>query len=231
MFATLGITVPAVAATQAWEPLLGKPSIDGSSPRAASDGIPDEQRRMLSVLRQTQTENDHSAATLGLLEPLAPTTDGVRLQGVRLLTAGVADVPVALIPVAQLFKRLPDQGLELLAKDALCLTDKSNVVCATSDQVKAGGLTGFEENYFYGVVPDGVATVRVEFLDGRSKSLTVKDNFYGARFSPLPTIPESRRFTLMLQRDPMTDTTPRAAATITWLDSRGSAISRSPDAR
>jgi hypothetical protein len=223
MFATLGIAVPAVAATHAWEPLLGKPSVDGDSPRIATDAIPEQQRQMLSVLRRDQTDQDHSAATLGLLEPLAPTTDGVRLQAVRVLAGSAGDPPVALIPVAQLFKRFPDRGGELLARDALCLTDASNVVCATTDQLKVGGLTGFEGNYAYGLVPDGVATVRIDFADGHSESLAVRDNFYGAKLSVLPTIPQSEasRLTLMLQRDPATDTTPRALATMTWLDGQG----------
>jgi hypothetical protein len=231
MFATLGIAVPAVAATHAWEPLLGNPSADGNAPRIATDAIPAEQRQLLSVLRRDQTDQDHSAATLGLLEPLAPTTDGVRLQGVRLLSAGPGDPPVALIPVAQLFKRFPSEGGELLARDALCLTDESNVVCATTDQFKAGGLTGFEGSYAYGLVPDGVAAVHVEFADGQSKSLTVHDNFYEAKFAVLPTVPASSasNLSLMLQRDPATDTTPRAPATMTWLDAQGHEVLRLPN--
>jgi hypothetical protein len=230
-FVTLGVAVPAVAATHVWEPLLGKPSVDGGSPRVAADTIPGAQRQMLSVLRRAQTDQDQSAATLGLLEPLAPTTDGVRLQGVRLLGVGAGDPPVALIPVARLFERFPDQGGQPLARDALCLTDQSNVVCATTDQVEAGGLIGFEGNYAYGLVPDGVATVRVDFADGHSVSLAVHDNFYGAKLSPLPTIPgsEAGRLTLMLQRDPAADTTPRAPATMTWLDAQGREVLPSSD--
>jgi hypothetical protein len=232
-FVSLVIAVPAVAATRAWEPVLGNPSVDGSSPRIAADAIPEQQRQMLSVLRRAQTDQDHSAATLGLLEPLGPTTDGVRLQGVRLLGAGAGDPPVALIPVAQLFKRLPHQGGEQLARDALCLTDRSNVVCATTEHVKAGALTGFDGDYAYGLVPDGVATVRLDFVDGHSVSLLVHDNFYGAKLSPLPILPPSDagRITLMLQRDPATDTTPRVSATVTWLDAQGHEPSRSFDDR
>jgi hypothetical protein len=231
MFATLGIAVPAVAATHAWEPILGKPSADGQAPRVATDTIPADQLQMLSVLRRDQTDQDHSAATLGLLEPLAPTTDGVRLQGIRLLSAGDGDPAVALIPVAQLFKRFPNEGGGLLARDALCLTDASNVVCATSDQVKAGGLTGFEGNYVYGLVPDGVATVRFDYADGSSVRLPVHDDYYGAKVAALPTIPQSdtSHLTLMLQRDPATDTTPRTAATMTWLDAQGHEVLRVPN--
>jgi len=225
--ASLAVAVPAVAATRPWEPLLGKPSVDGRSPRTTQEAIPAQQRALLGVLRRAQTETDRSAATLGLLEPLAPTTDGVRLQGIRLLGGSAGAPAVALVPVARLYKRLPDQGGQLLAQDALCLTDHSSVVCATTEQLRAGGLMGSAGNYSYGLVPDGVASVRFTLPDGQTQTVAVVENFFEAELQAIPEHPTGAQITLFQQRDPDSDPPrDRPTATITWLDSDGRAVPR-----
>jgi hypothetical protein len=221
---SLLVAVPAVAATQSWLPLLGKPSVDGASPSISADAVPADQANALGVLRREQSESDRDAATEGLLEPLAPSTDGVRLGDIRLLQ-GVDGPSVALVPVARLYKGVPSAGGTLLGRDALCLTDRATIACGTLDQLRSGGIVGSAGRFVFGLVPDGVTTVRFTYADGDIVDIPVRENFYG-RILPKPAArDDDTPRALFLQRDPRAaDDEAPSPATVSWLDARGAVL-------
>jgi hypothetical protein len=225
---SLLIAVPAVAATQPWQPLLGDPSVDGSSPTVSADRVPAPQLQALGVLRREQTEQDRGAETRQLLSSLAPVTDGVRLQAVRLLHAESGQ-SVALVPVARLYRRMPAAGGRIVGRDGLCLTNTLNgglsVVCGTTRELNAGGIAGTSGVFTYGLVPDGVASVRFAFTNGPTIDLAVRDNFYGEDLPAAPARIDQRPVTLGLQRNPSpASSTAARPVTVTWLDADGGAV-------
>lgn len=184
----------------------GRPvDIDGSSPTVSADGVPPRQFQALGVLRRAQSKQDRGAETEQLLSSLAPVTDGVRLQAMRLLYAESGQ-SIALVPVARLYRRTPAAGGQIVGRDGLCLTNTLDgglsVVCGTTSELTAGGIAGTSGPFAYGLVPDSVATVRFAFSDGPTIDLAVRDNFYGKHLLASPARIDQPPVTLGLSATP-----------------------------
>src|SRR4051812_29345313 len=85
-FAALTIAVPALAATQPWEPILGDPAHDNAPAGISTTPAPNDQRGLLAVLRRPQTAADRGPIAEHLLASVGTEYKGVRLSPIRLLT-------------------------------------------------------------------------------------------------------------------------------------------------
>jgi hypothetical protein len=169
-----GVATPALAITQPWQPILGRPDIDDGAPTVSAAPIPPDQAKALSVLRRDQTSEDRNASSL--LRSLHPGFDGVNPASIRLLHGGSAH-PVALVPVDHVFQRHDREGLPLF-DHALCLTEAEIVSCGSTQDVLTGRLIVMSGSRVYGLVPDAVVTVRATFADGQTVAGPVADNLF-----------------------------------------------------
>lgn len=168
------VATPALAATQPWRPLLGRPAIDHGAPTASAGVAPEEQRAALAVLRRPQTAEDRRAAAL--LAPLHPGFDGVDTREIRLLHPA-SGAEVALVPVDRVYQRRDRTGPPLF-EHALCLTEATTVGCGSFDDLRAGRLFVLHGRRAYGLVPDGVASVRVRFAGVPALESAVAQNLW-----------------------------------------------------
>jgi hypothetical protein len=197
--AALLVGAPATAATIGWNPFddpardsgrvaLGRPSVSDRAPDA-------ELVRMLGVLRRPQTGVDR-AGVARQLETRGWFADvrGVQLGHVRLVDAerGIALVPVERFGVG--FERAARANPGAAAPDpalftnAVCLFDRAggdtaSRPCFTADRIRRGFAVAGGSAYVIGLVPDGVARVRL--IDGqRAGEAAVRDNLFVAPDGP-----------------------------------------------
>lgn len=180
------VTGTAVAATTPWNPKVGGDLGDRELSRSQQD-VPEAQRTILGVLRREQTDADRNPAVLRALK-VTPSTlgSGLRVNGIRLLRAH-ANRTVLLLP----FRRVGPPGMPAQGfKDGLCLytADVANpsstpsgtpgftsgAGCGSLNDVRRGRLRSTTT----GLVPDGVARVRVTLTTGRTLTADVSDNYY-----------------------------------------------------
>jgi hypothetical protein len=167
------VATPALAVTRPWEPILGHPDTDHGAPTASTGPVSPAEARVLGVLRRPQTDDDRTSGKL--LVSLHPGFDGVETAAVRLLRPG-ADA-IALVPAERLFQNDQRTGTPLYT-DALCLADADSVTCGSRDDLLAGRILNLKGTRVYGLVPDGVATVRVDFADGGTAEAPVSENLF-----------------------------------------------------
>jgi hypothetical protein len=174
----LAVAAPAVAVTRPWEPLLGRPAVDGGAPRASRAPVTAIARDSLSVLRRPQTEADRRLAQ-PLLRALNPRTEGVQVAGIRALRSGYALIPVKSVEIA------PGRRIE----DALCLSDGASLGCHPAKRVPDTGIGMLSatktQTRLWGVVPDGVARVRFEPVGHPPVETGVESNFFALRVNAL----------------------------------------------
>jgi hypothetical protein len=186
------IGAPALAATGVWRPRLG----DGQSdpPTATGQAPPAEQLKLLGVLRREQTERDRGPRTLEALKLLGTSVAGVRTNSVRLLAQTSRDRGIVLVPVARYHlngPKLPADAPQAMrdhfkpARDGLCLFSLdqdhgkpagAGVACYSTETIKEGRAWGALGDRATWLVPDGVATLKIEYRGGRSVTATVHDN-------------------------------------------------------
>lgn len=190
----------ALAATGVWTPELGNPKY--GKPTVGNSVPPSDQLRVLRVLRRPQTAADRGAQTRYALRFLGPNSRGVRLAYVRLLALGAGGRGFVLVPVERYDPGpapTPAWRQAFAQKDdALCVfaqaRDGGGKACySTRDVLSGRASSGSIGRETYGLVPDGVASVRLEFATGQTLVVKVKDNFFvtgspperkGARHSP-----------------------------------------------
>jgi hypothetical protein len=189
----LAVAAPTLAATQPWKPLLGDER--RGTPSASGDQPPAGQLAGMGVLRRPQTAADRGALAQTALRLSDDNVDGVRTAAVRLLASPATDA--VLIPVRRFNLNgsrfiAPDAPEELKQRmapktDGLCLFapdpsgDGGGYGCSTWEEVEAGLLPSSIGPVVYGLVPDGVARVRIDLEGGRQLELGVRDNFYAGR--------------------------------------------------
>jgi hypothetical protein len=183
------IATPTLAQIEPWRPLLG--DANRGVPASSDSDVPAEQLQGLAVLRRPQTAQDRSDLAARALRLVNTNVSGVRTATVRVLTSdGVQGVLFSV--------RRFNLGLEqMLAPDApewarerlrpknngLCLFvpdpagDGGGMGCVAWEQLSAGQLPSRIGSIFYGLVPDGVASVRIH-TDNASLDAAVHDNFF-----------------------------------------------------
>jgi len=163
------VAVPAAAATTGWDP-FSDPDRPAPAPTTSEEPVAKSLVEMLSVLRRPQTAEDRSAPVrhaLGAFD--RDEVQGVQLADVRLLPHGAVLVPV------KRFAPGPDGDKSRHRRDdAVCLYSPEGDTgrggwgaCSNAEEVRAGQAIGSQGDVIYGVVPDGVARVRVVAVRGQ----------------------------------------------------------------
>jgi hypothetical protein len=214
VFAVLLIGAPATAATVGWNPF----DDPGRSPRAGvptlSERPPDASlTRILAPLRRPQSDADRSEITRRASEGFGTDIRGVQIDYIRVLDAPrqVVLVPVErwglnLERIARADPAIPDPDPADFS-NAVCLyvpgsDGTAGRPCYSAARILSGFALGSQSGHVTGLVPDGVARVRLT-RGGRSAVADVRDNLFVAG-PPAPVAP----------------------AVIEWLDARGHAIKR-----
>lgn len=193
-FAALAITVPALAATKPWEPILGDPSSDNTPAGVSSSRPPAEQSALLEVLARPQGEADRGPIAQELLREVGAEYKGVRLSSVRLLRS--ADGHHALLVPAVEHGQSAKSG-RYEVKDDLCVHHGAGLgagsFCGSVEQIRSGDFIGASAEIsggritqydFLGLVPNGVAKVVLSFPSGERLSSEVRDNFFWVSAAP-----------------------------------------------
>ena len=163
-----------------WQPVLGDDH--RGHPTVATGPVPAEQLAALAVLRRPQTARDRSPAVQKLLALLNADTDhGVHVDGIRLL-ARHGDRVTILIPMERF--GTPIRGARhSVIHDALCLmagvSNGAGGTCGSLADLERRGL-GWPGPPF-GLVPDGVASVKLRIRGGRTIGAPVRGNLYDVR--------------------------------------------------
>jgi hypothetical protein len=186
------VAAPAVAATQAWRPLLG----DGSAraPKATDAPAAASQRALLSVLRRPQRAADRGAQTTYALKFLGSSVANVRTTEIRLLHVEPDGRGIVLIPVGRY--GLAPAGLPAAmrrhwhrpaGRDGLCLfaADQDHgkpagggFGCYGTRQLLDGQATAGLGHRVYGLVPDGVDRIAVTLAGRATLMVNVAQNFF-----------------------------------------------------
>jgi hypothetical protein len=175
------IAAPAGATTAGWNPFADT-GRETAAPSASNRAPAADLRDMLGVLRRAQTDADRSRASEAALRQLDRDVAGVQLAAVRVVRLPIGAVA---IPV----ERAPGASAQ---SDAVCLyvpqpDGTASSTCQTAPAIRAGFAIGSAGPAVYGLVPDGVAVVRLKHGD-QVADIPVEDNFF-YRASGAPTAP------------------------------------------
>lgn len=189
--AALVIAVPATAATVGWNPFDDQgrnPRV--SQPSLSSRPVAAELRDALGVLRRPQTDADRGLATSRTLRDTVDASfRGVALDGIRLVDRerGIVLVPVEETPVPRDAQGRPVPGFED-PPPAVCTVERTRdgfaaAGCHSIDEIRSGRTLGSGSGRVTGVVPDGVARVRLVRGD-ESGEAAVRENFFATEDAP-----------------------------------------------
>ena len=174
----LTLSATALAATTPWQPLFGDPQHRSPQPRVTGAAPPADQLALLGVLRRPQTEDDRGPVTQQALRYFGTSTQDVYTSYIRHLPTGAGQRPAVLVPAGSWsFAGLVDKH------DVLCVFvgeaggDGGAKGCYTTAEIRRGRGGGSLGPVVYGLVPDGVAELRVRYPDG-TRHVPVRDNFF-----------------------------------------------------
>jgi hypothetical protein len=186
------IGAPALAATGIWRPKLGSDRMPGAT--ITGQAPPAQQLKLLGVLRREQTDRDRGARTREALTMVGKTVAGVRTESIRLLAQTKQDRGIVLIPVARYHlnePKLPADAPASLrarfqpARDGLCVFSLDSdhgkpagagVACYSTQDVELGRAQSGLGDRTAWLLPDGVASLKLEYRHGRSITASVHDN-------------------------------------------------------
>jgi hypothetical protein len=186
------IGAPALAATGVWRPKLGDDRTEGAT--ITGQAPPAAQLKLLGVLRREQTAADRGARTREALTMVGKGVAGVRTNSIRLLAQTKQDRGIVLIPVARYQLNQPKlpadapAGLRARfepARNGLCVFTLDSdhgkpagagVACYSTQDVEQGRAQSGLGDRAAWLVPDGVASLKIEYRDGRSVTASVHDN-------------------------------------------------------
>jgi hypothetical protein len=166
---------PAAPPVATWTPVLGDARRGHAS--ISRSPVPAAQLRELAVLRRRPTAADRSPVVRALLRYLGRASwHGVRVDAVRLLARHGSQATI-LVPVERL-----EGGPGM--RDALCLmtgpAGGAGGTCRTLADLHKRGYVGWPGPPF-GLVPDGVASVKLRVRGGKTITAPVRHNVYDVR--------------------------------------------------
>lgn len=183
------VTGTAVAATTPWSLDVGGDH-GAKAPTQANVDLPPAQTATLSVLRRQQSDQDRNPAVLRALRTVSSHLGaGLHIDGIRLLREHSQD-SVVLLPLERVG---PSEDPAHQINDGLCVYTAYKVSTGgSSDAPTAGGvptptaisgascgsLQDLKRGRITGLVPDGVARVRVTLENGKVVTADVTDNYY-----------------------------------------------------
>lgn len=217
--AALAVAVPAVAATEPWQPILGRPALHDTPHGTSKTPVPPDALAALGVLRRPQNDEDRGPVARALLRYVGQQFGGVRLASVRLVTMSPGHHALVLSAVS--VGRAASKGRAGVG-DPVCLVFSAGGLCGPPSALRATGITMTGGPTVRGLVPDGVATVTLRFGHGPTRSAAVHDNVFWLTGAPtthrtVPAPPGSGR----RRTAPLVMT---RAFTVRWLDRHGRVI-------
>ena len=173
----------AATASSLWLAPAGNPTY-GFNPGLASSAPPAAQLGALAVLRGPQTDGDRTNGVQAALTDVNNFTTGLRSNYVRVLETTRAG-PVVLVPVQRRGASAVGGRARPAIRDALCVyypfidhgSLNTNTHCWRTGQLLAGQALAGIGAHEYGLVPDGVLSVRVA-VGAWEKSVQVHRNFF-----------------------------------------------------
>ena len=173
----------AATASSLWLAPAGNPTY-GFNPGLVSGAPPGAQLGALAVLRRPQTNGDRGPGVQAALTDVNNFTRGLRSDYVRVLET-TRDGPVVLVPVQRRGASAIGARARPAIRDALCVyypfTDRgslnTNTHCWSTEQLLAGQALAGIGAHEYGLVPDGVLSVRIA-VGARRRSVQVHRNFF-----------------------------------------------------
>jgi hypothetical protein len=209
--AALIVAVPAVAATQPWQPILGRPGLHDTPSGTSKTPVPADELALLAVLRRPQNAQDRGPTATALLRSVGQEFTGVRPASVRLVTVSPGHHALVLSATR-------GGGIS----QPVCLVFSAGGLCGGAHALRTSGIAMTAGPSIRGIVPDGVVTVTADFGHGRVLTADVHDNVYwltGApttrRAFPAPQRPGARRLPPMRMTSPFT---------LRWLNAQGRTI-------
>lgn len=178
----------AVASQSLWAPLVGWE--DGNRPSLSREPAPAAQGALFGILRRDQTAGDRGAAARAALATMSGRYAGVKVSAVRVVPDGRGAssvlVPVSTVRGATASPSAKSASTATTRGDALCLHaiyDGSGGPggrgCFSTAEIGAGAGVLPAGNTVRGVVPDGVARVRLSGKRGPVDA-PVRDNVFVA---------------------------------------------------
>jgi hypothetical protein len=214
--AALVLAAPAAAATLGWNPFAGpRHDLRRGTPTIVHGQVDASLTRILAPLRRPQSDADRGVATQRAANAFGSDVSGVNLDGVRVLDSqgGLVLVPVEryglnLERAARANPALPAPDPARFS-NAVCLYEPGSDgsggrPCYTAATILGGTALGSQAGVVTGLVPDGVAQVRlIAGAGGAAAVANVRENVFVAG----PPASE-------------------APAAVEWLDARGQTIRR-----
>lgn len=181
--AVVAVGAPALAATEPWQPVLGRPALHDTPAGSSTTSPPSDQLAVLGVLRRGQTAADRGPATVVLLRHIGIEAAGVRTSSIRLLSSA-AGTHAVLVSVQH---SVDVAGNEPTERNQLCLLFESGGSCFNSGAagLLAGHFISLAGPHLLGLVPDGVATVELQYPDHQTRAAAVHDNFFEVDDAPV----------------------------------------------
>ena len=194
----LAVGVPAATATVGgWNP-FDEASGNGRIPAPSVSARPVDPAlaATLGVLRRPQSASDRAAITSERLKGLSGDAfRGAQLDSIRLVDprSGVVLVPFEEGPVPRDDRGRPLPGFEGFSNVACIVTRTTDgagaISCHTAEKVRSGLAVGSGSGDVSGLVPDGVARVRLIRGD-ESAEAPVRNNFFRADGTAAPLFVE-----------------------------------------
>jgi len=213
MVAVVTIATPALAATQPWRPLLGRPALHDTPVGTSDSSPPSDQLAVLGVLRRAQDAQDRSHTARTLLANLGVEETGVRTQSIRLLISPGGDEAV----LVSAEKTVNPAG-DVTYANPLCLVFEHGGTCSSTKALLAGRFVVIAGNHEFGVVPDGITSVVLHYPGDQTRTAAVRENFFEVSDAPVITrsitAPGVSAQPLVVGMSP----------TVQWLDSTGNSI-------
>ncbi len=163
----LCVGTAAVAATRPWQPLLGDPDFPATQATPTASAPPASQLAIFGAFRRPASDADRGSEVLRALEFLGSGTQGARTDYIR-STASLADGGAAVLVPVKSWQPARDEPERRIA-NAVCVVlaqtavDAAAKSCWSESAVRSGQATASIGSDFYGIVPDGTATVVATF--------------------------------------------------------------------
>jgi hypothetical protein len=163
--AALIVAVPAVAATQPWQPILGRPALHDTPSGTSNTPVPADALALLAVLRRPQNAQDRGPTATALLRSVGQEFAGVRPASVRLVTVFPGHHALVLSATT-------GGGIS----QPVCLVFSDGGLCGGAHALRTSGIAMTAGPSIRGIVPDGVVRVSADFGHGQILTANVSDN-------------------------------------------------------
>lgn len=207
--ASVAVTGSALAAVHPWSPQLGNDRFNEPRPQQVGGGPMAAQLQRMAVFRRAPQPSDRGKDVREVLRALS----GIFVRGVE--TDAVRRVAVDRGALVLIPARSWRPGLDARERrDVVCVVPdldgatNQTRACWTTQDILEGHAVASLGHVLFGLVPDGVATVRLELAGGIAPSAPVSDNAFALQADNLSNDPEAEHAAGAVDR-------------VRWLDAQG----------